>query len=122
MVKISRVEQRCPAGTLSPLSNMTAKSPSRARRSRSQATWLIYSPKTFQGCETIEEDLPTRDRILLWATLTMLLLAILTTPVSHLAFILLSVGCSVSVAGSDIGPRVLDIMVGPLKPASRALR
>jgi len=33
-------------------------------------------------------------------------------PVSHLAFILLSVGCSVSVAGSDIGPKVLDIMVG----------
>jgi hypothetical protein len=33
-------------------------------------------------------------------------------PVSHLAFILPSVGCSVSVAGSDIGPKVLDIMVG----------
>jgi len=32
--------------------------------------------------------------------------------VSHLAFILLSVGCSVFVAGSDIGPKVLDIMVG----------
>jgi hypothetical protein len=33
-------------------------------------------------------------------------------PVSHLAFILLSVGCSVFVAGSDIGPKVLDIVVG----------
>jgi hypothetical protein len=33
-------------------------------------------------------------------------------PVSHLAFILPSVGCSVFVAGSDIGPKVLDIMVG----------
>jgi hypothetical protein len=33
-------------------------------------------------------------------------------PVCHLAFILPSVGCSVSVAGSDIGPKVLDIMVG----------
>jgi hypothetical protein len=33
-------------------------------------------------------------------------------PVSHLAFILSSVGCSVFVAGSDIGPKVLDIMVG----------
>jgi hypothetical protein len=33
-------------------------------------------------------------------------------PVSHLAFILLSVGCSVFVAGSDIGPKVLDIMLG----------
>ena len=33
-------------------------------------------------------------------------------PVSHLAFILLSVGCSVFVAGSDIGPKVLNIMVG----------
>jgi hypothetical protein len=32
-------------------------------------------------------------------------------PVSHLAFILLSVGCSVFVAGSDIGPKVLDVMV-----------
>ena len=32
-------------------------------------------------------------------------------PVSHLAFILLSVGCSVFVAGSDIGPKVLDIVV-----------
>jgi hypothetical protein len=32
--------------------------------------------------------------------------------VSHLAFILPSVGCSVFVAGSDIGPKVLDIMVG----------
>ena len=28
-------------------------------------------------------------------------------PVSHLAFILPSVGCSVFVAGSDIGPQVL---------------
>ena len=33
-------------------------------------------------------------------------------PVSHLAFILSSVGCSVFVAGSDTGPKVLDIMVG----------
>ena len=33
-------------------------------------------------------------------------------PVSHLAFLLLSVGCSVFVAGSDIGPKVLDIAVG----------
>jgi hypothetical protein len=33
-------------------------------------------------------------------------------PVSHLAFILPSIGCSVSVAGSDIGPKVLGIMVG----------
>jgi hypothetical protein len=33
-------------------------------------------------------------------------------PVSHLAFLLLSVGCSVFVAGSDIGPKVLDIVVG----------
>ena len=33
-------------------------------------------------------------------------------PVSHLAFILLSVGCSVSVAASDIGPEVLDVIVG----------
>jgi len=33
-------------------------------------------------------------------------------PVSHLAFILLSVGCSVFVAGSDIGPKVLGIMLG----------
>jgi hypothetical protein len=33
-------------------------------------------------------------------------------PVSHLAFILPSVGCSVFVAGSDIGPKVLDIMLG----------
>ncbi len=32
--------------------------------------------------------------------------------VFHLAFILLSVGCSVFVAGSDIGPKVLDIMFG----------
>jgi len=32
--------------------------------------------------------------------------------VFHLAFILVSVGCSVSVIGSDIGPKVLDIMVG----------
>jgi hypothetical protein len=32
--------------------------------------------------------------------------------VSHLAFVLPSVGCSVFVAGSDIGPKVLDIMVG----------
>jgi hypothetical protein len=32
--------------------------------------------------------------------------------VSHLAFILPSVGCSVFVAGSDTGPKVLDIMVG----------
>jgi hypothetical protein len=31
---------------------------------------------------------------------------------AHLAFILLSVGCSVLVAGSDIGPKVLDIMLG----------
>jgi hypothetical protein len=31
--------------------------------------------------------------------------------VFHFAFILLSVGCSVSVAGSDIGPEVLDIIV-----------
>jgi hypothetical protein len=30
----------------------------------------------------MEEELPTRDRILLWTTLTMLLLAILTTPPS----------------------------------------
>ncbi len=41
--------------------------------------------------------------------------------VFHFAFILLSVGCSGSVAGRDIGSKVLDIMVG-LKPASRALR
>jgi hypothetical protein len=33
-------------------------------------------------------------------------------PVSHLTFILPSVGCGVFVAGSDIGPKVLDIMVG----------
>jgi hypothetical protein len=33
-------------------------------------------------------------------------------PVSHLAFILPSVGCSVFIAGSDIGPKVLDTMVG----------
>ena len=33
-------------------------------------------------------------------------------PIPHLAFILPSVGCSVSVAGSDIGPKGLDIMVG----------
>ena len=32
--------------------------------------------------------------------------------VSHMAFILPSVGCSVFVAGSDIGPKVLNIMVG----------
>ena len=42
-------------------------------------------------------------------------------PIPHLAFILPSVDCSVSVAGSDIGPKVLGIMV-PLKPAPRALR
>ena len=33
-------------------------------------------------------------------------------PVSHLAFILPSVGCSVFVASSDTGPKVLDIIVG----------
>ena len=33
-------------------------------------------------------------------------------PVSHLAFLLLSVGCGVLVAGSDIGPKILDIMLG----------
>ena len=33
-------------------------------------------------------------------------------PVYHLAFILPSVGCSGLVAGSDIGPKVLDIMLG----------
>jgi hypothetical protein len=33
-------------------------------------------------------------------------------PILQFAFILLSVGCSVFVAGSDIGPKVLDIMVG----------
>ena len=32
--------------------------------------------------------------------------------VFHCAFILLSVGRSVSVAGSDIGPEVLDVIVG----------
>ena len=32
------------------------------------------------------------------------------THVLHLAFILLSVGCRVSVAASDIGPKVLNIM------------
>jgi hypothetical protein len=32
-------------------------------------------------------------------------------PVSHLAFLLLSVGCSMFVAGSDIGPKVLDIAI-----------
>jgi hypothetical protein len=32
--------------------------------------------------------------------------------VSHMAFILPSVGCSVFVAGSDTGAKVLDIMVG----------
>ena len=32
--------------------------------------------------------------------------------VSHMAFILPSVGRSVFVAGSDTGPKVLDIMVG----------
>ncbi len=32
--------------------------------------------------------------------------------VSHLAFILPSIGCSVSVADSDIGPKVLGIMLG----------
>ena len=47
-------------------------------------------------------------------------------PVSHLAFILLSVGCSVFVAGSDIGPKVLDMMglvpVHPIHFASVAER
>jgi hypothetical protein len=43
-------------------------------------------------------------------------------PVSHLAFILPSVDCSVLIAGSDIGPKVLDIKVGHWKPAARALR
>ena len=33
-------------------------------------------------------------------------------PVSHLAFILSSIGCSVSVADSDIGTKVLGIIVG----------
>jgi hypothetical protein len=33
-------------------------------------------------------------------------------PVSHLAFILPSIGCSVSVAVSGIGPKILGIMVG----------
>jgi hypothetical protein len=33
-------------------------------------------------------------------------------PILQFAFILLSVGCSVSVAGSDIDPKVLDITVG----------
>ena len=42
-------------------------------------------------------------------------------PIAHLAFILPSVGCSVSVAGSDIGPKVLGHHSRPLKPASRAL-
>jgi hypothetical protein len=43
-------------------------------------------------------------------------------PVSHLAFILPSIGCSVSVAASAIGPKVLGIIFGPMKPASRAVR
>jgi hypothetical protein len=33
-------------------------------------------------------------------------------PIFQLAFILLSVGRSVFVAGSDIGPKVLNIMLG----------
>jgi hypothetical protein len=33
-------------------------------------------------------------------------------PIPHLAYILPSVGSSVFVAGSDIGPKVLGIMVG----------
>jgi hypothetical protein len=57
----------------------------------------------------MEEELPTRDRILLWTTLMTVLLAIVTTPPS---FNFLSVGRSVFVAGSDIGPKVLNIMVG----------
>jgi hypothetical protein len=43
-------------------------------------------------------------------------------PVSSLAFLLPSIACSVLVAGSDIGPKVLDIISRPLKPASRVLR
>ena len=54
--------------------------------------------------------MPTKDRILLWATLIILLLAIVTTPPS-LAwpsyFLQLA-----AAAGSDTGPKVLDIMVG----------
>jgi hypothetical protein len=33
-------------------------------------------------------------------------------PIPHLAFVLPSVGCSVSVAGSDTGPKILGIIVG----------
>jgi hypothetical protein len=33
-------------------------------------------------------------------------------PVSHLAFILPSIGCSVSVAASAIGPKVLGVIFG----------
>jgi len=47
-------------------------------------------------------------------------------PVSHLAFILPPVGCSVFVAGSDIGPKVLDMIglvpVHPIHFASVAER
>jgi hypothetical protein len=32
-------------------------------------------------------------------------------PVSHLVFILPSVGCSMSAAGSDIGPKIIDIVI-----------
>jgi hypothetical protein len=59
----------------------------------------------------LEEGMPTRDRVLDNAD---------NAGVSHLnnarvlqvAFILLSVACSVSVAGSDIGPNVLAIIIG----------
>jgi hypothetical protein len=40
----------------------------------------------------------------------------------HFAFILLSVVRSVSVAGSDIGPKVLNMIVAQLKPAPRPRR
>ena len=43
-------------------------------------------------------------------------------PIPHLAFILPSVDCSVSVAGSDIGQKGLRHHGRPLKPAPRALR
>jgi len=37
-------------------------------------------------------------------------------PIPHLAFVLPSVGCSVSVAGSDTGPKILGIIVGRRNP------
>ena len=58
--------------------------------------------------------MPTKDRILLWATLIILLLAILTTPPSLTwpSYFFQLVAACVFVAGSDTGPKVLDIMVG----------